>query len=519
MGAPGPKGMTRREALCAGAAIGAGLAARFLPGCDRAPDVWPPTGTRRPNIIYLFCDQQRADAIGATGHPLAQTPNLDRLAAEGVTFGRCYTNAPVCRPARASMMTGLYPRQHRVWGNEQIANPYLSSHVRRIRDEAGYRTAVIGKTHLHEEGGDISLGAEALAAWGFEESHEIVGFGQDVMHVRTPYTDWLTATTPAGEVDKLERLRAYIDEFTTCCFPAAPWDTPQPDLEPWRLLAGDHLDRYTGAIAAQWIRGCDTERPFYLQVNLPGPHDPFDATTEYRALFEGAEPAVPPGILVEPGAVTDLMAITRALQDVSAMTEAQYRSLHLLYLAKVALVDDAVGDVLAALGDRDLLDRTWIVYGADHGEMLGDHMLTGKVVFYEASVRVPLIIRPPGGLAGPRTADRLTHQLDATASILEMAGLGPDGTDACSLLGTVAGDGAGAPGRDWVLAENYAHGMIRTARHKLVVDYSTDPFTPIELYDLDADPDELDNRVGDPALAQIRADLLGIITEEAPQFA
>jgi arylsulfatase A-like enzyme len=99
-----------------------------------------------------------------------------------------------------------------------------------------------------------------------------------------------------------------------------------------------------------------------------------------------------------------------------------------------------------------------------------------------------------------------------------MAGLGPDGTDGRSLLGSVAGDAAGAPGRDWVLSENYAHGMVRTVRYKLVVDYRTDPFTPIELYDLDADPDELDNRVGDPALAQIRADLLGIITEEAPEI-
>jgi choline-sulfatase len=519
MGAGGSKRMTRREALRAGTALGAGLAVGLLPGCDLAPDAWPTAGIARPNIVYIFCDQHRADVRGAAGHPLARTPNLDRLAAEGVSFGRCYTNAPVCRPARASMMTGLYPRQHRVWGNEQIANPYLQSHVRRIRDEAGYRTAMIGKAHLHEEIGDIGLGADALAAWGFEESHEIAGFGQDVKNVRTPYTDWLTATTPAGEVDKLERLRAYVDEFTTCCFPAAPWDTPPPDLEPWRLLTADHLDRYTGSIAAQWIRGCDLGRPFYLQVNLAGPHDPFDATTGYRALFEGTEAAVPPGILVEPGAMTDLMAITRALQDVSAMTEEQFRSLHLKYLAKVALVDDAVGDVLAALVDRDLLDRTWIVCGADHGEMLGDHMLTGKVVFYEASVRVPLLIRPPGGLAAPREADALTHQLDATASILEMAGLGPGETDARSLLGAVAGGGAGAPGRDWVLSENYAHGMIRTARHKLVVDYRTDPFTPIELYDLEADPDELDNRAADPALAQIRADLLGIITEEAPEFA
>ena len=101
----------------------------------------------KPNIVYIFSDQHRGDTLGSVGHPVIQTPHLDRLAAEGVNFTRCSTNSPLCMPARASMMSGQYVCEHGVWDNSVEANPKGPSHVRNIRD-SGYHTALIGKTHL-----------------------------------------------------------------------------------------------------------------------------------------------------------------------------------------------------------------------------------------------------------------------------------------------------------------------------------------------------------------------------------
>jgi len=108
--------------------------------------------SKQPNIIYIFSDQHRGDALGCVGHPAVITPNLDKLSAEAVTFERCSTTSPLCMPARASMMTGQYPREHGIWTNNVEADPKGPSHVRNIRD-AGYHTALIGKTHLYMHGG------------------------------------------------------------------------------------------------------------------------------------------------------------------------------------------------------------------------------------------------------------------------------------------------------------------------------------------------------------------------------
>jgi arylsulfatase len=106
----------------------------------------------KPNIIFIFSDQHRGDTMGAAGNKAVITPNLDRIAAEGAHFTRCSTNSPLCMPARASMMTGLHVSQHGVWNNDLMADPKGQSHVRNIR-EAGYHTALIGKTHLWIHGG------------------------------------------------------------------------------------------------------------------------------------------------------------------------------------------------------------------------------------------------------------------------------------------------------------------------------------------------------------------------------
>ena len=129
----------------------------------------------KPNIVFIFPDQQRGDTIGCAGNPVVKTPNLDRLANDGVTFNRCNSNSPLCMPARASIMTGKHVSEHGIWGNNVEADPHGPSHVRNIRD-AGYHTSQIGKTHLwiyRRNDGHTREHAHILNDWGYDDTHEL----------------------------------------------------------------------------------------------------------------------------------------------------------------------------------------------------------------------------------------------------------------------------------------------------------------------------------------------------------
>ncbi|MCP4606703.1 MAG: sulfatase-like hydrolase/transferase [Proteobacteria bacterium] len=538
---PKIKIVSRREFLRGSAALGVGSFATQLLGCAEScgnsspgisgrdheignrpgntglpPDDKSSLPSNRPNIVYLFSDQHRGDTLGATGHPMVKTPHLDRLAGQGVTFGRCYSNGPLCRPGRASMMTGLYPHDHGVWHNFVVAPLGSPSHVRRIRDEADYMTAVIGKTHLHKGEKHLDTYKDFLRAWGFEFIHELTGPGQSA-NIESAYSDWLSATTPKGAEDKYKRYQRYVEHFIKNYF-TSPWKVEPLDDPPWKLTTDDHLDRYTGRTAAKWIRDYSDKRPFYLQVNFPGPHGPYDATTKYLSMYDQNDPKMPPGILDLPKPpVSTPVKIAQNFQNVTGITAEQQRRLQMTYYAKVTLIDEAIGDVIAALKARGLLENTWIIYGSDHGEMLGDHRLVQKGVFYEPSIHIPCILRPPGGVGG-WTTNGLVSQVDVTASILEIAGLHSSGESGRSVLDKITGgsDGPGAEkGREWVLSENYRHGMLRTERYKLVANYKN--VSAVELYDLETDPNELNNRVFDTSYSKTLKKLANMMKDIVPK--
>jgi choline-sulfatase len=492
--------------------LGAGaVVAPFAAGCG----VGSPFD-RKPNIIFLLSDQHRADVLGAEGNGSAITPNLDGLAARGVRFGRAYCNCPMCRPSRASILTAQYPRETHVWTNSGSLDCQGPSHVRRLRDEAGYHTALIGKGHLHLGEGDLDHYRTLLEEFGYRESMEFMGAGESTL-IQSCYTRWLVDTTPAGEApNKYERLKRYVDYHNQNHW-LEPWHTDAPDKEPWLLSTADHVDSFAGREAAEWIRGYAGEAPFYLQVGFPGPHNPFDSTVAYRELQWPLAAGIPPGVFAElEGPHSALWEKARAFQDVSAMTEEQLRFVQLIYYAKMAMVDAAVGEILDAVSERGLLEETWIIYGSDHGEMLGDHLLMGKGVFHEPAVRVPLIISPPGGTPG-WTCEGITENLDVTATVLGIAGLGGEGSHGTSLVDRVElgpDDPQAQCGRDFAMSEFYLHGMIRTATHKVVVDYATGK--AVEAYCLGEDPEERTNRVDDPLLAQLRKDLTETLINAVP---
>ena len=191
------------------------------------------------------------------------------------------------------------------------------------------------------------------------------------------------------------------------------------------------------------------------------------------------------------------------------MTEAQNQLMKTFYYGKITLIDEWIGKIIKALEEKELSDNTWIIYTSDHGEMLGDHMMSHKIVFYEGALKIPLIIKPPGGMNGWQSKG-LSDQIDIAASLIDIANAKPlENCDGRSLIPQVlAGpqDQHSQKGREVVFSQVLQYTMVRNERYKLVV--RTHNLEPVEFYDLKNDPNELENRFNDPILHQIKQQLI-----------
>jgi choline-sulfatase len=218
---------------------------------------------------------------------------------------------------------------------------------------------------------------------------------------------------------------------------------------------------------------------------------------------------MPAGIMDPPKApIAPNVQRMQKSKDMTGMTVEQKQIMTVNYFAKITLIDHYIGQMLDALEETGLADNTWVIYNSDHGEMLGDHMMYNKIVFYDASVRVPLIVRPPGGTQGWQS-EALTDVIGVTASIIDIANAAPVQTDGQSLVSQIqAGpDAEGAQkGKDAVISEVMGQTMIFDGQYKLGIESVSEK--PEELYDVETDPNELNNRVEDPELQSVIQDLI-----------
>jgi choline-sulfatase len=340
-------------------------------------------------------------------------------------------------------------------------------------------------------------GAQILNDWGFVDTHELTGPLASAK-LGSPYTDYLE------EKGLLKIHREYIVKYMRewARGTAKPWIEP-----PCPLPAEAHLDSYTGRTSMQWIQNYDGDKPFYLQILFPGPHDPFDSPQEYRDMYKPEE--MPIGIMEWPKKpIPPYVTSVLEWSGLKGMTPEQKQVFRTYYYAKITLIDEYIGKIMKALEEKDLLDNTWIIYNSDHGEMLGDHMLSHKKVFYEGSIRIPLIIRPPGGVNGWK-CQGLTDHLDIAASLIDIARAKPlTGSDGRSLIPQIL-NGLDSPeaqkGKEVIFSEVSGFSMVRNDRYKLTI--FPDSRKPIEMYDLKNDPDELTNLVKDPNFESIRKEL------------
>ena len=461
-----------------------------------------------PNIVVVMSDQHRADMLGCAGDAGVLTPNLDRLAAEGVRFSRVSCQGPLCMPARASFMTERYVRDHGVYTNWAEIAGDDPTYVWALR-AAGYHTALLGKAHLYRDeivdAGHIDDLAERLMGLGFTEVHETGD--KFAGAVPTRYTDYLR---DRGLLDAYRQHiadRAYQGDDERGANPTKR--VPMWDATPMPLPLDAYVDTWHGVEAVRWIEQYDRADPFFLFVGFPGPHDPWDAPREAVERYRDVEVSMPRTTqrptVESAGRYGALLNAFLWLSDSETMTKDAIRGMRRAYSADISVIDDAVGDIVAALEAKGMLDDTWIIYTSDHGEMGGNHGLMSKCVLYRPAVRVPLIIRPPAGCA-PRLADGLVDHIDVPATVRAIAGA-PDvpGGEGRSLLGVLDGDGTGV-GRAVAVSENWGFACFETDRFTLVVD--EDAMTPCQLFDLGEDPDEDHDLLPDPAARPVVDELM-----------
>ena len=451
---------------------------------------------QRPNILWLCSDQQRYDTIHALGNPCIDTPNLDRLCAQGAAMTCAYAQNPVCTPSRASFLSGRYPSavNANILGGANL--PEHCTLITKALADAGYHCGNIGKLHITAAWG----GHEARCSDGYAEFIYSLGSGHDLENGCSAYKDWLdrqgvdwhTLFTNDGKRD----YYWYRED--------APVDLRQT--------------AWCAREAVSFIRR-NQGKPWMLTVNCFDPHPPYDAPRAYveKYLDRG---------LPDPIFTAYDLHLGEALKTVRHQTpfpkapDDEVRRQRASYYGMCEIVDRHMGWIIDALDEMGLRENTLIIYTSDHGEMLGDHGLILKGCrFYDGAVRVPLIFSWPGRLKEAFVSDELTELTDIAPTIAEACGVPFGNVHGQSLLPLLEreADRPFVP-REFVRSEYYdslAEGggpllptyatMWRDRRYKLTT-YHTAGLC--ELYDMIEDPQETHNLWEDDSVAGLKLELL-----------
>lgn len=323
----------------------------------------------KPNLLLLMADQHRPDWMGCDGNAHVQTPNLDRIAREGVRFNHAYSSTPTCTPARAALLTGMSPWHHGMLGYGRVADKYPAEMPRVLRD-AGYYTTGIGKMHWAPQRHLHGFHKTILDESGRAESPDF----------RSDYRAWFATEAPNLNPDA---TGIGFNDYTAKAY-----------VLPERL----HPTQWTGDVATRFIDSYSNAEPFFLKVSFARPHSPYDPP---QRLWDRYKDAPLPKAKVGKWAAKYEPRNSKG-DDIwhGAMGEEAVRRARIGYSGSVTFVDEQIGRILESLEKRRMLDETLIIFTADHGDMTGDHNLWRKSYAYEASARIPMLMRGPGAPRG-----------------------------------------------------------------------------------------------------------------------
>ena len=465
---------------------------------------------KRPNILWICSDQQRWDTLGCYGNAFVETPNLDRLAREGVLFENAFCQSPICTPSRASFLTGRYPRTTRCRQNGQEI-PADERLLPRILADVGYRCGLAGKLHLSPCNPSVCPEMERRIDDGYEVFH------------------WSHHSGPGWETNAYHQwLKGRGMTYTERPHPESQHVTFGPEAE-------DHQSTWCAQMAIDFMEAsAGTDRPWLFSVNFFDPHHPFDAPEALLERYADRLENIPLPAYTE-GELDSKPPWQRREHEEAyggypfgQMSERDHRLVRASCFAMCDLIDQQVGRMLETLERTGQLEDTLVVYMSDHGEMLGDHGIYLKGAhFYEPAVHVPLVLSQPGTLQPSKVSD-LVELTDLAPTFLDAAALPREpGMQGRSLWPALTGQPDAPPPRTDIYCEYYnampadwgawhpvadkdpALGdhatMLRTQTHKLVVAHGHETG---ELYDLANDPGETRNLWNDPAHTNTQAVLL-----------
>lgn len=429
----------------------------------------------RPNFLFIQTDQMSAKALPFHGNSVVNAPAISRLASEGALIDEGYCNFPLCAPSRFSMMSGQLCSRIGAYDNGAEFRSEVPTFAHYLR-ALGYRTCLSGKMHF--------IGADQLH--GFAERLTSDIYPGDFI--------W----TPSWEAGVQKDTNGpQLIEFTGGC-------ESSPQLT---------YDELVAEKAADWLKKQEgSEEPFLLTVSFTHPHDPYVCKQEFWDLYDGVDIPMPKDRNLPDEHAKRLMKQYGI--DAEAVTDDQVRGARRGYYGSISYIDAKIGEVLSALEASGRRDDTIVILTSDHGDMLGEKGLWMKKVFYEESLSVPLIFHAPGRIPARRLSGQASL-VDLLPTMLGFAQLDDgnniqlveplDGDDLSSIL---ASETAALPTRS-IRAEITCEGtpgpmlMVRRGPHK----YVWSAIDPPQLFDLEVDPGERQNRSGDPAYADVEAAL------------
>ncbi|MCB9383105.1 MAG: sulfatase [Bryobacterales bacterium] len=458
---------TRRELLFGSAGALAGLASGQSPA-------------RRPNVLFVFSDQQQARTVSAYGPTPVRTPNIDRIAAQGCRFDNAISIYPVCSPFRGMLMSGLYPMRNGVVGNDTPLSDGLPTLGKLFR-QAGYHTGYIGKWHLESTRTGFVPHSRRQ---GFDDFWAVHSCNHD--HFDSPY---------------------YMEDPER--------ELTHPGYEP------DSQTKLAIDFARKSVQG---GAPFCLAVSFGPPHNPYKAPAGNEARFQPEDDIpLPPNVqehaIVDELLRTDTRPLTPAFRRQRERARARLtddarirREILRGYYGACEALDACVGRLLASLAELGVADDTIVVYTSDHGDMAGAHRMSLKQLPFEESIRVPFVIRYPRRITAGGVTQTLLSPVDILPTLLSLSGIGFeserfDGRDLSAAATAAAGEQRGSVpimkmvhgGNPWIQNGVRPWRGVRTQRHT----YAELEGEPWILFDNQEDPYQMANLVADPGHAAL----------------
>lgn len=465
---------------------------------------------KRPNILFIMTDQQRWDCIGANGNNIIQTPHIDALAKKSANFTHFFVNSPVCVPSRASFFTGRYPHAHK-----NRVNYTLLSETERLLpsylQEAGYTTALVGKTHLYYNFPPTPTEAQRT---GFDivELHD--GVSKTDKH--SAYAKWYKENDPKPQTYYRATAQSQLKKG----------EQLPKGMNPYRaLIKAQYSDTaWTGLKTREYIEQFkNTDEPFFIFTSFWKPHSPFEVHEPYDSMYSDIDIPLPKAETLEsiqllPPPLQEL--ILRGRPPVYSMDRDNLQWIYRSYYGTVTHIDDEVGHILKTLEKTGQAENTIVIFTSDHGDQLLEHGMMGKNAFFESSIRVPFMLHYPGKTQSGQY-NELIESVDLLPTLFEWLNLPePHHNQGQSLAPLISNTKREYQPRDAVFAENiipevittgyldfdFTKGkgikntrhpdakMVRTRRWK----YNHYPDGYAELYDLQSDPNEEHNLAGNP---------------------